>query len=96
MMGNKSDMGDMSGMMDMMSKMMDGNENMGMPMMQDMMSKMMPQGITMMLARLPKEQRTELAIEMVEALVETGSEGLADEEKKEFIDKLIKKIKPEK
>jgi polyhydroxyalkanoate synthesis regulator phasin len=92
MMGNNNDM---SGMMDMMSKMMDGNENMGMPMMQDMMSKMMPQGITMMLSRLPKEQRIEFAENMVATLVEKGSEGLSEEEKKDFIEKLIKKIKPE-
>ncbi len=92
MMENKSDM---NGMMDMMGNMMGENESMGMPMMQEMMSKMMPQGITMMFSKLPKEQRTKFAESMVETIVENGSEGLSEEEKSEFIEALIKKIKPD-
>ncbi len=95
MMGNNSDMGDMSGMMDMMSKMMGGDSNMGMPMMEEMMSKMVPQGITMMMSQLPKEQRIEAAENLVATIVEKGSEDMTDEEKKEFTEKLINKIKPE-
>jgi hypothetical protein len=94
MMGNPENMGDMSGMMDMMSKMMNGKGDMGMPVMQDMMSKMMPQGITMMFSQLSKEQRVDLAEELVGTIVELGSEELSDDEKKEFIEKLVKKIKP--
>ena len=47
----------------------------GMPMM-DMMAKMMPQGLTMMMGRLPKDQRLEFAKEMVASVVEAGCEGV--------------------
>ena len=95
MVGNPENMGDMSGMMDMMSKMMDNEGNRGMPMMQDMMSKMMPQGITMVLSKLSKEQRTEFAETMITTLMEQASEGLSKEEKSNFIEKVIKRIKPD-
>ena len=55
MMDNKGPMGSMA---DMMSKMMSGVKEVGMPMM-EMMGKMMPQGLAMMLGQMPKEQRLE-------------------------------------
>lgn len=86
---------DMGGMKDLMSKMMGGNENTSIPMM-DMMSKMMPQGINMMFSGIPEEKRAGFAIEMIENIVEKGSDGMPEKEKSEFVDKIIKRIKPEK
>ena len=66
----------------------------GMPMM-DMMSKMMPQGLAMMLPRLPKEQRLELAKELVATIVQAGVEDLNKEERNKFFDDLVVTIRPE-
>ena len=56
MTGDPRPMDDMANMADMMSKMMGGEGEMGMPSM-DMMSRMMPQGLGMMLS-LPAPEHT--------------------------------------
>jgi tRNA A37 threonylcarbamoyltransferase TsaD len=73
----------MGGMADMMSKMMGGSAKPGMPMM-DMMSEMMPQGLSMMLSQLPKEQRVEFAKSLIETVVAKTCEGLTKEEREAF------------
>ena len=98
MMGDKNPM---ESMMEMMSKMMggggpmgEGMSKMGMPMM-DTMAKMMPRGLAMMLSRLPKETRIELAKEIVATIVEKGCEGLTEEERNAFFDDLVLELRPE-
>lgn len=83
----------MGGMADMMSEMMGQAGGMGMPMM-DMMSKMMPQGLRMMLSKLPKDERLEFAKEMVAAVVVQACEGLTKEEREAFLDDLVVEIRP--
>ncbi len=81
----------MNTMAEMMSKMMGGTLGMGM----EMMTKMMPQGLSMMLGKLPKDQRLVLAKELVAVMVEKGCEGLTKEERDQFFDDLIVAIRPE-
>ena len=71
---------------------------MGMDMLKDneLMMEMMPQGLSMMLSRFPKEKRGDLVLKIVPDLVEQAGTEMSEEEKKDFIDNLVKKIKPEK
>lgn len=92
MMDNNQNMG---GMMDMMAQMMGGGSPHGTNMMKDMMEKMLPQGMTMILSQLSPEQRLEFAEKVVANLIEKGTEGMTKEQKEEFTDKLVKKIKPD-
>lgn len=86
--------GGKGGMMGMMSKMMGGGEGTAMPMMPTMMIEMMmPQCIKMFLPMMTKEKRTDFALNIVSALVEHGSSGLSEEEKKDFISKIMERVK---
>ncbi len=86
----------MNSMMDMMSKMMGGAGQGGMPMMKDMMSSMMPQGLSMVLSGMDKQERLDFVTKMTLVLVDKGCEGLSEEEKKEFLKGLVDQIKPKK
>jgi hypothetical protein len=77
---------DMTGMMGMMSKMMEGDQL-------NMMMEMMPKCLGMMLQKVPKEKRTEFVLKMVTTLVEQGSAGMSDEEKNDFVAKVIETVK---
>lgn len=81
------------GMMSMMSGMMGGSEAESMPMMPHMMTQMMPKCLEMMLPSLPKEERGDFAIRMVATLVDRGSQGMTDEERKSFVAAMEEKIK---
>jgi hypothetical protein len=61
--------------------------SMGMPMM-DMMTQMLPTGFSMMMGRLPKEQRLKLAKEMISVMADKACEGLTKEEKDAFFEDL--------
>jgi hypothetical protein len=76
----------MTGMMGMMSKMMEGDQL-------NMMMEMMPKCLGMMLQKVPKEKRTEFVLKMVTTLVEQGSAGMSDEEKNDFVAKVIETVK---
>lgn len=84
---------DMDGMMGMMSKMMGGDMGMGMLKDNELMMEMMPQGLSMMLSRFPKDKRSDLVLKIVPDLVEQACAEMSEEEKKDFIEKLIEKIK---
>jgi hypothetical protein len=82
------------GMMGMMSKMMGGGEGTAMPMMPGMMMEMMmPQCIKIFLPRMTKEKRTDFALNIISTLVEHGSSGLSDEERKDFVSKIMDRVK---
>ena len=55
----------------------------------------MPQGLNIMLSRLPKEKRVNVVLNLIQKLVEQAGADLSEEEKKNFIDSLVKKIKSE-
>lgn len=62
--------------------------------MQSMMPNMMPDMVTtMMLSRFPKEKHGDLVLKIVPDLVEQAGAEMSEEEKKNFIKKLIEKIK---
>ncbi|GAJ07733.1 unnamed protein product [marine sediment metagenome] len=82
-----------SGMMKMMSQMMGGGKKGEMSMMPQMMMKMMPQCLRMMLPDMPKEKRIDFVLRMVTTLVEQGCVGMSEEEKKDFVAKLVEKVK---
>ena len=87
-------MGAPDGMAEMMSRMMGGETEAGLPMM-GMMSRMMPQGLAMMLPQLPKEERLEFAKEMVAMVVEKACDGLSKEERDAFFDDLVVELRAE-
>ncbi|HUU64272.1 MAG TPA: hypothetical protein VMX96_10215 [Dehalococcoidia bacterium] len=80
------------GMMGMMSQMMGSGKEKGMPIMPNMMTQMMPHCLNMMLPNVPKEERVEFVLDMVAKLIEQGSVGMTDEEKDEFMARILEKI----
>lgn len=74
-----------SGMMGMMSRMMGGGQGMGMP-------PMMPHCVNMMLPGISRDERVEFVLNMVTSLMEQGSAGMSDEEKNEFVAKVIERV----
>lgn len=79
-------------MMGMMSGMTGGEKEAGMSMMPQMMMEMMPQCLTMMLPKIPKDKRVAFVSKMVGLLVEKGSDGMSEEEKRVFQEELAGKI----
>jgi len=80
------------GMMGMMSQMMSGGQGKGMPMMPRMMTQMMPQCLNMMLPGVPKEERVDFVLNMITTLMEQGSAGMSEEEKSEFVAKILERV----
>lgn len=89
MMGGK----DGSGMMGMVSEMMESGKDVEMPMMRQMMVEMMPQRLRMVLPSIPKEKRLDFVLKMVATLMEQGCIGMSEEEKREFVAKVVEKVK---
>ncbi len=75
-----------SDMMGMMSKMMEECEP-------EMMMDMMPHCFGMMLPKMPKEKRMDVVLKMVGTLVEQGSAGMSENERKEFVAKVVERVK---
>jgi hypothetical protein len=80
------------GMMGMMSQMMGRGQGKGMPMMPHMMTHMMPHCLNMMLPGVPKEERVDFVLNMITALMEQGSAGMSEEEKSEFVAKILERV----
>jgi hypothetical protein len=76
------------GMMGMMS----GGQGRGMPMMPRMMTHMMPHCMHMMLPGVPKEDRVDFVLNMITTLMEQGSAGMSEEEKSEFVAKILERV----
>jgi len=67
----------------MMPKMMDGVN----------MMEMMPRCLKMMLPNISKENRIDFILTMISTLMEQGCVGMSPEEKKDFAEKVIEKVK---
>ncbi len=80
-------------MMEMMSKMKDVCQEGKMAMMPQMMVEMMPHCLTMMLPSVPKEKRIDFVMNMVGILMEKGCVEMSEEEKMDFVTKVIEKVK---
>ena len=89
MMGGGEDKG---GMMGMMSKMTDGGNAMDMPMGPQMMMKMMPQCLEIILPTVPKYKRIDFILKMDATLMQQGYVGLTEEEKEDFVTKVIETV----
>ncbi len=50
---------------------------------------MMSRGPSMALSKVPKEKRADMAVEMINSLLEQAIDGMSKEEKKEFINKVL-------
>jgi hypothetical protein len=72
-------------MMGMMSKMRQGDKP-------GMMMEMMPRCLGMMLQNMPKNDRIAFTLKIVGALMEQTCVGMSDEEKKDFMAKVVEKI----
>ena len=62
-------------------------------MMPHMMTEMIPQCLKMMLPDMPKEKRIDPVLNMVAIMVEQGSAGMSEKEKKDFLTKIVEKVK---
>lgn len=71
-------------MEEMMPKMMEGCD----------MMEMMPRCIGIAVSKIPKEKRLDFVSKMVGTLMEKGSIGMSEEEKKDFTAKVAEKAKP--
>lgn len=71
----------------------EGGKTMDMTAMPQMMMEMMPRCLTMVLPNMPKEERMNFVAKMVSILVERGSAGLSEEEKKNFVEKVLETVK---
>ncbi len=47
----------------------------------------------MMLPNMPKERRIDFVLNMVTTLVEQGCVGMSDDEKEDFVAKVVEKVK---
>ena len=80
------------GMMGMMSQMAGEGQGTGMPMMGQMMSQMMPQCVSTMLPGLPKEERVEFILKMIDALLDRGCIGMSEEERNDLVARALERI----
>lgn len=80
--GQESGSSDMQGMM---GNWMRGTSGQGMP---DMMSKMMPNCVRMMMPQMDAEKRGETAAAILSAIVEAGTDGMTEEQRNSFHEKL--------
>lgn len=76
----------MKDMMGMMSTMMEGCGP-------EKMTEMMSQCVGAMLQHMPQEKRTDFVLKTVAALTEQGTAGMSESEKKDFLGKVIERIK---
>lgn len=81
------------GMMRMMSKMMEGGKGMEMSMRLQMLMEMMPQCSRILLRNVPIEKRIEFVLNMDATLVGQGSVGMSEKEKKDFVAKVVEKVR---
>lgn len=76
----------------MMGQMKQGGAEQSMPEM--MLKMMMPHCIGMMLPGIDPDKRGEVAATILSAIVDKGTAGLSDEQKKSFLETLKKAIEP--
>ena len=86
--GGKGD----SGMPGMMAQMMGGGGQTPGTMMPHMMSEMMPHCLGTMLPAMPKESRMDFILKMIDIEMEKGCAGLTEDEKKNFVARVIEKV----
>lgn len=90
MMGGSKGKGGMPGIM---AQMMGGDGQTQGAMMPQMMSEMMPHCLGAMLPNIPKETRTDFILKMIDVEMEKGCAGLNEDERKNFVAKVLEKVK---
>jgi len=61
-------------------------------MMPNMMKEMMPHCLNMMLPNMPKEERINFVLNMMAILKEQGSTGMSDEERQDFVARIVEEV----
>ena len=85
--------GEHEGMTGMMSGMVGGDCQEGaMPLMSQMMEKMMPHCLEVVLPTMPKEVRSDFALKLVKSLLNSGTNGMTADEKKEYLKRINEAI----
>jgi hypothetical protein len=56
------------------------------------MMQMMPHCLNMMLPGVPREERVDFVLNMITTLMEQGSAGMSEEEKSEFVAKILERV----
>ena len=82
-----------SGMPGMMAQMMGGGGQTQGGMMPQMMSEMMPHCLGAMLPNMPRESRLDFILKMIDVEMEKGCAGLSEDEKKNFVARVLEKVK---
>jgi hypothetical protein len=77
------------GMKDMMGKMMQGGEGDHAMMAEMMLKAMMPHCITMMMPKVSKDKRADLASDLIATIVKQATDGMTEAEKAAFVGKII-------
>jgi hypothetical protein len=85
--------GEREGMMGMMSGMMGEQKGNGITPMARMMEQMLPHCLSMMLPHMPKENRADFSVKLIKSLMEKGAAGLTEEEKKEYLNKILEAVR---
>ena len=93
MMGMMSDKEGEGSMEEMMSKMMHGGEEKESAMPEMMLKGMMPHCIKMMMPNISKDKRADLVSGLVNTIVKQATNGMSDEEKTTFVEKIVDTIK---
>ena len=88
MMGGREGEAGMEGMMAQMKSACGGEGGMS-----AMMTEMMPKCLGMMLSKMSEEKRVEFALKMVTTLVVQGCAGMSEEEKEDFVAKVLDKVR---
>lgn len=60
--------------------------------MPNMMKEMMPHCLNMMLPNMPKEERINFVLNMMAILKEQGSTGMSDEERQDFVARIVEEV----
>jgi hypothetical protein len=85
--------GEHEGMMGMMSGMMGEDCHAGaIPPMAQMMEKMMPHCLEAMLPQVPKEARSDFAVKLVKSLLDNGTAGMTEPEKKQYLQSIAEAV----
>jgi hypothetical protein len=93
MMSGMMGSGEQGGMMGMMSGMLGGDCPGGtMPPMAHMMEQLMPHCLSMIMPQMPKESRVDFATKLIKSLIDSGTSGMTEDEKKEYLKKIAESI----
>lgn len=78
---------------EMLSRLMEGDEKSGKPIMPQTLLEIWPQCLDMFFPHMPKKQRSDYILEMLAVLMEHGSIDFSEKEKAAFTARVVEKVK---